>query len=153
MDAGYHRIVHEEMKAETFSEPNSTGCRPDVFAYRELVPESLVVALPDKHPLAERDSIAPKGSCTGSSYPSGPSHRGGFAQAVLAECADAGFQPKRLQEVATAQAALGLVSAQFGIAILPGSVRSLTRTGVTLKPIRSSRIQIQLALLWPKDNP
>lgn len=30
------------------------------FAYRELVPESLVIAFPENHPLAERDSAALK---------------------------------------------------------------------------------------------
>lgn len=125
----------------------------DEFAYRELVPESLVIALPEKHPLAERDSVALKDLAQEVLILPSLAIAAVLHHAVLSECADAGFQPKRLQEVATAQTALGLVSAQFGIAILPGSVRSLTRTGVTLRPIRSSHIQIQLALLWPKEHP
>lgn len=123
------------------------------FAYRELVPESLVIALPEDHPLAQRDSVALKDLSQEVLILPAPEVAAVLHHAVLAECADAGFQPKRLQEVATAQTALGLVSAHFGIAILPGSVGTLKRAGVVLRPIRSSRIQILLALLWPKEHP
>lgn len=123
------------------------------FAYRELVPESLVIALPEDHPLAQRDSVALKDLAQEVLILPAAAIAAVLHHAVLAECADAGFQPKRLQEVATAQTALGLVSAQFGIAILPGSVGTLKRAGVVLRPIRNSRIQIQLALLWPKEHP
>jgi DNA-binding transcriptional LysR family regulator len=72
--------------------------------------------------------------------------------AVMTECADAGFQPKRVQEITTVQTALGLVSARFGVSILPASVQVLIRRGVTLRPIRDSRIQVGLTFLWMKDN-
>ncbi len=42
----------------------------------------------------------------------------------------------------------GLVAAGFGISVLPASVQSLTRKGGVLRPIRNSRLQVQLALLW-----
>lgn len=123
------------------------------FAYHDLVPESLVIALPDHHPFAQRDSVALKDLSQEVLILPASEVAAVLHHAVLAECADADFEPKRLQEVATAQTALGLVSAQFGVAILPGSVRTLTRAGVVLRPIRNSRIQIQLALLWPKHHP
>ena len=111
------------------------------------------IALPEDHPLAQRDSVALKDLSQEVLILPAPEVAAVLHHAVLAECADAGFQPKRLQEVATAQTALGLVSAHFGIAILPGSVGTLKRAGVVLRPIRSSRIQILLALLWPKEHP
>ena len=122
------------------------------FAYRELIPESLVIALPEDHRLASRDSIALKDLADETLILPSPTISEVLYHAVLAECADSAFQPKKLQEVATAQTALGLVSAHFGVAVLPGSVRMLARKGVEFRPIRNSRIQVQLALMWPKEN-
>ncbi|HEX4170677.1 MAG TPA: LysR substrate-binding domain-containing protein, partial [Bryobacteraceae bacterium] len=59
---------------------------------------------------------------------------------------------KKVQEITTAQTALGLVSAQFGVSILPASVQVLVRRGVTLRPIRDSRIQVGLTFLWMEDS-
>jgi DNA-binding transcriptional LysR family regulator len=70
----------------------------------------------------------------------------------MTECADAGFQPKKVQEITTVQTALGLVSARFGVSILPASVQVLIRRGVTLRPIRDSRIRVGLTFLWMEDS-
>jgi DNA-binding transcriptional LysR family regulator len=126
---------------------------PDAsFAYRELERESLVIALPEDHPLAAKDSIAlaelaqevfilPSNSTAEALY-----------HAVMTECADAGFQPKKVQEITTAQTALGLVAARFGVSILPASVQVLIRRGVILRPIRDSQIQVGLTFLWMEDS-
>ena len=126
---------------------------PDAsFAYRELERESLVIALPQDHPLAAKDSVAiaelaqevfilPSNSTAEALY-----------HAVMTECADAGFQPKKVQEITTAQTALGLVAARFGVSILPASVQVLIRRGVILRPIRDSQIQVGLTFLWMEDS-
>jgi len=126
---------------------------PDAeFAYRELEPESLVIALPEDHPLAAKDSVALAELAQEVFILSSNSAAEVLRHAVMTECADAGFQPKRVQEITTVQTALGLVSARFGVSILPASVQVLTRRGVTLRPIRNSRIQVGLTFLWMKDN-
>ena len=126
--------------------------RSEEFAYRELIPEALVIALPENHRLASRDSIALKDLADETLILPSPTVSEVLYHAVLAECTESAFQPRKLQEVATAQTALGLVSARFGVAVLPGSVRVLARKGVVFRPIRNSRIQVQLALMWPKEN-
>ncbi len=123
------------------------------FDNHELTPDSLVIALPETHPLATRESIALKEVSTEAFVLPAPEASGVLYHAVLAECADSGFQPRRIQEAATVQTALGLVSVGFGISVLPASVQSLTRKGVVVRPIRNSRLQVHLALLWPKANP
>src|SRR5258708_18794477 len=122
------------------------------FAYRELEPESLVIALPEDHPLAGKDSVA-LAELTQEVFilPSNAAAEV-LHHAIMTECADAGFQPKKVQEINTAQTALGLVSARFGVSILPASVQVLVRRGVTLRPIRDSRIQVGLTFLWMKDS-
>ncbi len=49
------------------------------FAYRELVPESLVIALPEDHPLAQRDSVALKDLSQEVLILPAPEGRGGIA--------------------------------------------------------------------------
>ena len=123
------------------------------FAYHELTPESLVIALAEDHPLAGRESVAIKELSDDVFVLPALDVAEALHHAVLAECADAGFQPHKVQDVSTAQTALGLVSAGFGISVLPASVQSIMRKGVVLKPIRNSRLQAQLALMWPGTHP
>jgi DNA-binding transcriptional LysR family regulator len=126
---------------------------PDAdFAYRELEPESLLIALPEDHQLAGKDSVALAELTQEVFILPSNSAAEVLRHAVMTECADAGFQPKKVQEVSTTQTALGLVSARFGVSILPASVQVLLRRGVTLRPIRDSRIQVRLTCLWMKDN-
>jgi DNA-binding transcriptional LysR family regulator len=122
------------------------------FAYRELEPESLVIALPDDHPLAIKDSVALAELAQEIFILPSNATAEALHHAVMAECADAGFQPKKAQEITTVQTALGLVSARFGVSILPASVQVLIRRGVTLRPIRDSRIQVRLTFLWMEDS-
>ena len=125
----------------------------DEFHYRELVPESLIVALPEDHLLAGRDSIALKDLEQETFVLPTLAVSEVIRNAVLSECAEAGFMPKKIQDITTTQTAFGLVAAHFGIAIVPLSSHILTRKGVVLRPIRNSRIQIQLGLFWPKQSP
>jgi DNA-binding transcriptional LysR family regulator len=125
---------------------------PDAgFAYRQLEPESLVIVLPEDHPLAVKDSVALAELAQEVFILPSSSAAEVLHHAVMTECADAGFQPKKVQEITTAQTALGLVSAQFGVSILPASVQVLVRRGVTVRPIRDSRIQVGLTFLWMED--
>ena len=126
---------------------------PDAgFAYHELEPESLVIVLPEDHPLAVKDSVAVAELAQEVLILPSKSTAEVLHHAIMTECADAGFRPKKVQEITTAQTALGLVSARFGVSILPASVQVLIRRGVTLRPIRDSRIQVSLTFLWMKDN-
>jgi DNA-binding transcriptional LysR family regulator len=126
---------------------------PDAgFAYRQLEPESLVIVLPEDHPLAVKASVALAELAQEVFILPSSSAAEVLHHAVMTECADAGFQPKKVQEITTAQTALGLVSAQFGVSILPASVQVLVRRGVTLRPIRDSRIKVGLTFLWMEDS-
>ncbi|WP_263378924.1 LysR substrate-binding domain-containing protein [Granulicella paludicola] len=123
------------------------------FVHHELVPESLVMVLPEDHPLASRESIALKEISDEIIILPAIEVAEVLYRSVLAECAEAGFQPRRIQEVSNAQTALGLVSAGFGISILPAAVRYILREGVVIRPIRNSRLQAQLTLMWSPRNP
>jgi DNA-binding transcriptional LysR family regulator len=125
----------------------------DEFASHKLTPEPLLIAMPDNHPLAERDSVAFSELAHERFILPSREVAEGLYYSILAECTENGFRPVGLQEVSTAQTALGLVAAYVGISVLPSSVRVLSRDGVVMKNIRNSRIQAQLELVWPKVSP
>jgi DNA-binding transcriptional LysR family regulator len=123
------------------------------FARHNLTPEPLIIALPESHPLANRESIALKEVSEEAFILPAREVAGALYHAVLAECAESGFEPRCVREIATAPAALGLVSSGFGVSVLPASVQVLSRQCVVLRPIRDSRLQVQLSMLWSSANP
>jgi DNA-binding transcriptional LysR family regulator len=123
------------------------------YDVRELTPEPLFVTLQESHRLAGQESIAIEELKDEIFVLPSFENVEFLHHAVLAECAEAGFQPRRIQEVTAAQTALGIVSAGFGISILPISVKVLRRKGVVMRPLRHSRLQMALKVLWPKENP
>jgi DNA-binding transcriptional LysR family regulator len=125
----------------------------DEFASRNLAPEPFIVALPQDHALAEHSSIALQ-DLAGEKFILPPASTAEvWHHAALAECAAAGFQPSAVQEVTRVETALGLVAARFGVSIVPASIEVLGRKGIIFRPIRNSRVTVQLALFWPKENP
>ena len=125
----------------------------DEFASRNLAPEPLVAVLPEHHLLAKRSSIALKDLAQEKFILPPTSTAEVLHHAALAECAAAGFQPSAVQEVATLLTGLGLIAARFGVSILPASIKVFGRKGIIFRPIRDSRVTVQLALFWPKRNP
>jgi len=122
------------------------------FQYREMTAESLVAVLPEHHPLAQNESVSIKELAQDSFILPAQNIAVTLQGAVLAECADAGFTPKYIQEAQTAQTALGLVAAGLGVTILPASVRKLRRDGVVFSPLRNTRIEVRLLMQWKRDD-
>ena len=54
-------------------------------------------------------------------------------------CRRAGFTPHVFHEPGSIQTNLGLVSAGFGVTLMPASIRSLGRAGVVYRPLASAR--------------
>jgi DNA-binding transcriptional LysR family regulator len=125
----------------------------DEFASHSLAPEPLVAVLPEDHLLAKHSSIGLKDLAQERFILPLTSEAEVLHHAVFAECAAAGFQPSPVQEVATLIAGLGLIAARFGVSILPVSIEVFGRKGIIFRPIRDSRVTVQLALFWPKENP
>ena len=117
------------------------------------MPESLVIAIPEGHALAARESVSLQDLRDEIFVLPALESAELLRESVMAECADAGFEPRRIQDITTAQTALGLVSVGFGISILPASIRHIARTGVVVRPIRNSRLQAQLTLMWLPEHP
>lgn len=108
----------------------------NILVHREvIINEPLLVALP--HNLASKlplvvplDQLAENNLII---YPNAP--RPSYADQVLSLFTDYGIEPKSIQEVHELQTAIGLVSADMGICIVPQSVQLLERRDVIYRSI------------------
>ncbi|WP_172331133.1 LysR family transcriptional regulator [Mangrovicoccus sp. HB161399] len=110
IDLGFGRLRH--------SDPVVTG-----LVLRE---ERLAVAIPEGHPLAASPESLPVSALGGEKlivYPKEP--RPSYADHVLRLLNGHGVRPGELEEVSELQTALGLVSAEVGLCIVPSSSRRL----------------------------
>lgn len=113
---------------------------------------SLIVALPEIHPLAKQESISVR-SLANESFIMFPRHLGpGLYDQILNLCQIGNFSPKVSQEAIQMQTIIGLVSAGIGIAIVASSLQNLQRSGVVYRPIEERTLAIETALIWQPDN-
>lgn len=112
--------------------------------------EPLVVAMPADHPLASRKRIA-LGLLANEPFVSFPRSRGqAFFDQLMRLCHDAGFVPRIVQEAQQLDI-VSLVSAGFGVALVPSSVRHVRRTGVVYRSILGSP-KSDLRITWKKES-
>lgn len=125
--------------------------RQEGIVHRPIATEPLVAAVPEGHWLGEADSVrveqlrhenfimyaAALGSVVG--------------DAVIRSCLASGFYPHRAYEVTETSAALALVAAGLGVAVLPDSIRSAPREGVVCKDIEDA-LCVRLDLAWREDD-
>ena len=107
----------------------------DGFESEVILNERLVAALPDSHPLAKNrrlriEDLAREPFIL---FPQNP--KPSYADFVLGICEQAGFVPRIVQEAAEMHTAIGLVAAGLGVTLVPGSVRTETRPGLTFRDL------------------
>ena len=122
------------------------------FEFEEIVRETLMVALPDQHPLATSPRVA-LSDLTGESFVI----CGREAEPALYDCyvrlaQQAGFTPKIAHQVMHLQTQLGLVAAGMAICLVPSGVSYLRRPGVTCRPIWSPQVGLAKAAVWLKGD-
>ncbi|MCW5834377.1 MAG: LysR family transcriptional regulator [Labilithrix sp.] len=112
--------------------------------------EPLVVALPAEHPAAVRARI-PLSVLAEEPFVSFPRSRApALFDQLMRLCHDAGFTPRIVQEAPQLDL-VSLVSAGFGVAIVPSSVRHVRRAGVAYRWI-VGRPKTDLRVAWKKEN-
>jgi DNA-binding transcriptional LysR family regulator len=120
------------------------------FNYRQLAPESLIVVLNDQHPLARQSFIDVTDLTQDRLILPSKEVAATLAEAVMSEFADYGLKPRSIQEVATWQTAIGLVSVGVGVSIMPASVSAYTRENVVTRPIKNTMREVRLLLSWQR---
>lgn len=135
---GFNRLVPEEAD----------------IAVETLLRERLVVALPEHHSLAAKDSIALRDLHREPMilYPNLPLH--GLAHEVRAAFAAEGVELVVEQEVEDVLTAVALVAGGFGAAVTTQSATNLRLPGVVFRRLRSPGLgELELCCLWRRDDP
>ncbi|MBY6412812.1 LysR family transcriptional regulator [Rhodococcus sp. BP-252] len=122
----------------------------DDLVVRTIASESLLLALPADHRLADQPALEVL-DVTYEDFVMYSDSHSAVNEAVVRSCRTAGFTPRREHEAPDTSVLLALVAAGLGIALVPESVRALKLDGVVFRDI-AGVATIDLALAWRQDN-
>ncbi|MBA2950209.1 LysR substrate-binding domain-containing protein [Streptomyces himalayensis] len=125
--------------------------RQEGIAHRSIASEPLIVAVPEQHWLADAESVRVEQLRHEDFIMYGAALGSVVNDAVVRSCLASGFYPHRAYEVTETSAALALVAAGLGVAVLPDSIRSAPREGVLCKEIEDA-LSVRLDLAWREDD-
>jgi DNA-binding transcriptional LysR family regulator len=114
--------------------------------------EPLIAVLPARHRLAGRKRIAVR-DLAGEPFVLAPrAQSSSYTDAVLAACAEAGFQPTVVQEASETIAILALVAGGLGVSLLAAGVQTVRAKGVVYRPIHPKAPTIELSVAWRHEE-
>lgn len=144
IEALHHKQVDIGIVRSAISEPGlSVEC---------LLPELLVLALPETHPLSAQTQLS-LSTLADESFILFPAKMGPvFYKQIINMCQQAGFRPKVAQEAVQMQTIIGLVAAGLGIAIVPDSLQNFHRSGVIYRPLQEQIPETGLYLAWRQHD-
>ncbi|MFI6283389.1 LysR substrate-binding domain-containing protein [Streptomyces sp. NPDC051018] len=125
--------------------------RQEGIAHRAVADEPLVVAVPAAHPLAGADTVRVEQLRHEDFIMYGAALSSVVNDTVVRSCLAAGFYPHCAYEVTETSAALALVAAGLGVAVLPDSIRSAPREGVLCRTVEDA-LPVRLDLAWRADD-
>ena len=128
-----------------FEEPN--------LDFRAVSRESLIVALPESHPLADQPLIELRALASEPFILPMRYKMPGLYGQVLALCRQAGFTPRAVQkDVWLIQTIVGLVAGGIGVALVPSSICNFRRRGVVYRPVRDLASIVEMGVIWRRDD-
>ncbi len=115
------------------------GQRPaiesELLQLDEIQEDPVVVAVREDDPLASAGTV-PLSALADRGFVMFPRRLApAWYDELVSACVDAGFSPRAVQHVASIDATLGLVAAGLGVALLPASVQTIGRLGVSYAPL------------------
>jgi LysR family transcriptional regulator, benzoate and cis,cis-muconate-responsive activator of ben and cat genes len=120
---------------------------------KPLVREPLVVALPERHPLARRRSLLLR-ALRGERLLLFPrAHAPGYYDLLIAMCRKAGLEPTILQETRHLHTLLSLVATGRGMSLVPKCVARLARPGVVCRAMRPSLCDTEIGIAYDPMMP
>ncbi len=136
-------------------EAAASGRAAESLVYQRLQAESLVLAMPEAHPLASASAPLALARFADQSFISFPRQAAPrLHDAITGACSEAGFSQRVVQEAIQMQTIISLVSAGMGVALVPESLTSLQRPGVVYRRLRGRRkAALEIGLAWRRDNP
>lgn len=122
------------------------------IALYRIADERMQIVLPIKHALAKKKSVA-LSDLAGESFvliPRAASPT--LHDEIVSACRAAGFEPKLGQQAPQLSSVVSLVSAEFGISIVPASVSQIRAEGVVYVDISGANVRTRLALASREDD-
>ncbi len=124
----------------------------NTYESKVIFQESLAIALPQNHFLANQDRVSLQ-SLKNESFILFPRFLApGLYDLIISFCQQVGFSPKVAQEAIQMQTIVSLVAAEIGVAIVPESLQNLRRTGVIYKYFVEKTPQVSIAIIWRKND-
>ncbi|MES2264867.1 MAG: LysR substrate-binding domain-containing protein [Pseudomonadota bacterium] len=122
------------------------------LACAQVLNDPMLLALPERHALAERAVIAPA-DLDGQEWIAVQHREGELKHDVfIAACARAGFTPDIRMEAGEPLTALGLVAAGLGMAVIQRSLRHHAPAGVVLRELPWFAYRTPLWAAWHRIN-
>jgi DNA-binding transcriptional LysR family regulator len=137
--------------------PPAHDALPGALAYRRLVSEPLIAAVPEswlaEKRLALRGSKLPAADVIASPLVIFPKRSApAFYDLVMDYYAAHGGQARIAQEAIQMQTIIALVSAGMGIALVPASLRHLARTGVRYVDLPDGAPSLETGIAWRRNE-
>lgn len=126
----------------------------DVFDSRLVATETLLVAMPDTHPLAQQATVDIE-QLREAPFVLLPRSKGsGLYDEIISLCHKHGFSPIVVQEANETHTVCGLVAAGIGVSMVPASVRALAVRGIAYRPlVPETKIERYVAHLKTARSP
>jgi DNA-binding transcriptional LysR family regulator len=123
---------------------------PGGMQMQSLLLEPLMAAVPSGHALARRRALA-IADLRDEEFVMWPREANPWLRdQIVAACRAELFEPKMAIEGADAEALLGLVSAGFGVSLLPLTFSGLARAGVCWRPLQGDPPKSAIQIAWLK---
>lgn len=124
----------------------------DTFSSTLVLRESLVLVLPQKHPLARKTSVSLT-ELNGKNFVLPPhSLLHGLRDQIDELCVRANCRPVVVQEAAWITTVLSLVAGGMGVSLLPANVKDLQRTGTVYRDIQELSPVLEIVAVSRIEN-
>lgn len=125
----------------------------ELLRFTELHAERLMIAVPAEHRLARMRAPLPLREFRDESYVMIPRVLApGLHDLMLSFCGSCGFVPRITQYARQMQTVISLVSAGFGVALVPQSLQMLRRAGVTYLQLEDALPDIRIGIVHREDD-
>ncbi|BAT52349.1 Transcriptional Regulator, LysR family [Nostoc sp. NIES-3756] len=124
----------------------------DTISYQCIHTQTLVVALPSNHLLAQTEYISVQNLLDEPLIMFPRYLAPGLYDRIMSLFHQGNISPNITQEAIQMQTIIGLVSAGIGVAITPSSLQNLQRSGVIYRPLVEQVPVIETAVIWQQNN-
>ena len=114
--------------------------------------ESLLVALPETHVLANRPLVSIQELIDEPFILPSPQLGAGLYVQIMDFFRQFSFHPKVFQSATLLQTAVSLVVGELGVALVPASLQNWQRTGVVYKTLAEPTPEVKIAIVWRQDD-